>query len=430
MREFHLKYGQGEVSFSIPQEQLLYEILGKEYPPLADVVQAARQAMAEPIDSPPLAAIVKPGEKVVITVSDITRGWQQMSLILPEILAVLNGCGVPDENITVIVAVGGHRQNTREEFAQLCGAEVCRRVKVVNHDAWDEGNMVYYGRTSRGTDVWINKLAAQADRLILTGGIIYHYMAGYGGGRKSIMPGVSSIKTIRRSHLWALGPELGDGSNPRAASKRTEGNYVHEDMMEIASLLRLDFIINMVPAPEGGIAGIFAGHWISAWEQGCRLVDWLYGVEIHSLADIVVVSAGGFPKDINLYQTGKPMDNAFYAVKKGGAVIIVSECQDIYDPAEFSDWFQYEDILTMEAALRDNFGIPGWVALKELECARHATYIFVTRAENTELLTKIGMIATTSIEEALAIAREKCAAAKPLYTVMPQGANTLPILKS
>ncbi|HWR06558.1 nickel-dependent lactate racemase [Sporomusa sp.] len=429
MREFNLKYGTEELNFSIPAEQLLQEIIGKEYPPVADIPQAVRTALATAIDSPPLREIVKPGEKVVIAVSDVTRAWQQMPLVLPEIIATLNQAGVPDGNITIIIAVGGHRQNTREEFVQLCGQDICQRIKVINHDAWDEDNMVYLGKTSRGTEVAINKLAAEADRLILTGGIVYHYMAGYGGGRKSVVPGISSIKTIRQNHLWGLGAEEGSGSNPNAASRKTKGNELHEDMMEVAGFVQPDFIINMVPTPDGQFGGIFAGNWVSAWKEGCKLVDQLYGVEIDNLADIVIATAGGFPKDINLYQTGKTMDNSCYAVKKGGAVIILSECSDIYEPQEFSRWFQFDDKLAMEKALRKAFGIPGWVALKEVECSDYATYILVTRAENAGFLAKTSMIPATTMEEALRIAKEKCGTDKPTYTVMPQGANTLPILR-
>ncbi|WP_371374042.1 nickel-dependent lactate racemase [Sporomusa aerivorans] len=429
MRSFTLKYGSEEVNFSIPEEQLLYEITGGEYPPVPNIPQAVKSALAKPVDSPPLSEIVKPGETVAIAVSDITRGWQQMMLVLPEVLTTLNEAGVPDENITIIIAVGGHRKNTEQEFIQLCGQEICRRVKVVNHDAWDFENMVYYGKTGRGTEVYINKIAAQADRLILTGGIIYHYMAGFGGGRKSIIPGISSIKTIRQNHLWGLGLEEGAGSNPNAASRKTKGNDLHEDMMEVAGFVQPDFIINMVPTPDGEFAGIFAGNWISAWQEGCKLVDQLYGVEIDQQADIVIASAGGFPKDINLYQTGKTMDNAYYAVKQNGVVIVLSECADIAEPQEFSRWFLFADKLSMEKALREQFGIPGWVALKEAECSEYATYILVTKADNAEFVGKTGMMPAASMEEALRLAREKCGTDKPTYTVMPQGANTLPILK-
>lgn len=426
-RNFNLKYGKTQLSLTIPEEQIVCEILGKEYPPIPDLMAAVKTALQHPIDSPPLREVVRPNEKVVITVSDITRAWQRMDLILPVMLDELNVAGVPDKNITILIVVGGHRQNTEEEFKTLCGETVCHRVRVLNHDAWDEANMVYMGKTSRGTEVSVNRLVAEADRVIMTGGIIYHYMVGYGGGRKSILPGCSSIKTIRQNHLWALGPKLGDGSNPNSISGKTKGNECHEDMMEIAAFVKPDFIINMVPTPDGKLAGIFAGNWVSAWQEGTKLVDEIYGVEIPAKADIVITTAGGYPKDINLYQTGKTMDNACYAVKKGGVVILLSECPDIYEPLEFSDWFKHGDIKTVEKVLRENFAIPGWVAFKEMECSEVATYIMITKKENKELVSKANMIPVETMEEALKLANEKCACAKPMFIVMPQGANTVPL---
>lgn len=429
MKSFKLKYGQEEVTFSLPEKQILHEIIGKNCSAVADIPAAVRAAMAKPIDSPPLAQIVKPGEKVVIAVSDVTRAWQNMPAVLPAVIDVISSAGVPDKDITIIVAVGGHRQNTEQEFEQLCGAEICRRIKVVNHDAWDTDNMVYLGKTSRGTEVSVNKLVAEADRVILTGGTVYHFMAGYGGGRKSVLPGISSIKTIRQNHLLAMSPAVGAGTNPSAVSAKMRGNECHEDMMDIAGFVQPDFIINVVPAPSGGFAGIFAGNWVSAWLESCKMVDELYGVEISGLADIVITTAGGYPKDINLYQTTKTMDNAGYAVKKGGVVILLSECSDIMEPEEFTQWFNYDSKQSMEKALREAFTIPGFVALKAIEYSDKATYIQLTRAENADFVRKANMIPATTIEEALRIAKEKCALDNPTFTVMPQGANTLPVLR-
>ncbi len=282
--------------------------------------------------------------------------------------------------------------NSESEFRGLCGENVCHRVRVLNHDAWDDANMAYLGKTSRGTEVRINKLVAEADRVILTGGIIYHYNAGYGGGRKSILPGCSSVKTIQQNHLRLLGPKLGDGSDPTCMSGKLKGNAAHEDMMEIAAFVKPDFIINLVPTADGGVAGVFAGNWVSAWLEGTKLVDELYGVQIPEKADIVVTTAGGYPKDINLYQTGKTMDNACYAVKKGGVVILLSDCPDIYEPPGFTDWFDHGGKLEAEKALRANFTLPGMVALKEMECSDLATFIMITRHENFELVKKARMI--------------------------------------
>ncbi|MGB5985133.1 MAG: nickel-dependent lactate racemase [Desulfobacterales bacterium] len=426
--DFSLKIGKGSTTFAIPREQLLYELVGCNRQPPEDLAAAYQAALARPIDSPPLKEMVKPGEKVAITVSDITRGWQRNHLTLPLLIDSLNEAGIADEDITIIIAVGAHRQNTETEFVELCSESVCHRVRVVNHDAWDTANMVYYGKTSRGTEVSVNRAAAEADRLILTGGVIYHYMVGYGGGRKSVLPGVSSLRTIQQSHMWAMADTVGQGSNPLAANMKTAGNPAHEDMMEAAAFLKPDFIVNVVPNLEGDITGIFAGNWISAWQAATRMVDEIFGVTIQEQADIVIVSAGGYPKDINLYQSQKTIDNAVYAMKPGGVVILLAECPDISEPREFFDWFDHPTFQEMEKAVRANFLISGWVAVRQLEYGRQGTMIMVTRKENIDLARRAGVQGVATMEEALRLAYDACGTASPKITVMPQGANTFPIL--
>ncbi len=427
-KHFTLKYGKGEVFFSVPKAHLLCELVGRDRKSLADLAAAYRHALDHPFDSPPLKELIRPGDKVVITVSDVTRGWQRNADTLPLLLEYLNEAGVSDENATVIIAVGAHRQNTVDEFMELCSEGVCRRVRVVNHNAWDTENMVYLGRTSRGTEVSLNRLVVEADKVILTGGVIYHYMVGYGGGRKSIMPGVSSLKTIQQSHLWAMEREVGAGSSALAANKLTKGNPAHEDIMEVAAFAKPDFIVNVVPNLDGEITGIFAGNWISAWLEATRMVDDIFGVEIEELADIVIATAGGYPKDINLYQTQKTIDNAVCAMKPGGAVLTLGECPDITDPKEFFDWFSYPTFLEMEKAVRANFLISGWVAVRQIEYGRKGSMILLTRRENLELAAKAGVLPVSTMEEALRLAYEKCGTKNPRITIMPQGANTFPML--
>ncbi|RLB89915.1 MAG: nickel-dependent lactate racemase [Deltaproteobacteria bacterium] len=427
-RHFELKIGKGTEKFTIPEAQLLYELVGENLSPPTDLAAAYKDALDHPIDSPPLREIVNPGETVAIAVSDITRVWQHNELTLPILIDHLNEAGIADKDITVIIAVGAHRQNTQAELEELCTTKICNRVRVVNHNAWDTENMVYYGKTSRGTEVSFNRIVAEADRVILTGGVIYHYMVGYGGGRKSIMPGVSSLQTIQQSHMWAMGKCLGDGSNPLAANMKTAGNPSHEDMMEVAAFLKADFIINVVPNLDGDITGIFTGNWISAWQKATQLVDKIFGVAIEEQADIVIASAGGYPKDINLYQSQKTIDNAVYAMKKGGVAIILAACPDIKEPGEFFDWFTHPTAFEMEKAVRENFLISGWVAVRQLEYAGLGHILLVTQEKNIELAQKAGVQGVTSMEEALTIAYEKCGSNSPKITVMPQGANTFPIL--
>jgi nickel-dependent lactate racemase len=429
-KTFHLKYGKGTVRFTIPADHLLYELRGRNRRPPADLATAYRQALDNPIDSPPLKAIVKPGESVAITVSDITRAWQRNHETLPLLIDALNAAGIPDDRITVVIAVGAHRQNTAAEMAELCSPQVCRRVRVVNHNAWDTGNMIPCGRTRRGTDVAINRIVAEADRVILTGGVIYHYMVGYGGGRKSILPGVSALKTIQQSHMWAMRPNAGEGSNPLAANMLTDGNPAHEDMMEAAALVGPDFIVNVVPNLDGDIAGIFAGHWTAAWREATRLVDEIFGVEIRERADIVIASAGGYPKDINLYQSQKTIDNAVYALRPGGAVILLAECPDIMEPKEFYDWFAHPTLPELDRAVRDHFLISGWVAVRQMEYCQKGRMIMLTREDNLDLARRAGVEPYASMADALEAAYAACGTTDPRVTIMPQGANTFPVFKA
>ena len=429
-RKFSLKYGKGEVGFELPAGRILYELKGRNRPAVGDLRTAYLHALDHPVDSAPLREALRPGGTVAVAVSDITRGWQKNADTLPVLLDYLNAAGVADERVTVIIAVGAHRQNTPEEFVELCGREVCHRVRVVNHDAWDRDNLVHVGRTRRGTPVEVNRLAAEADTLILTGGVVYHYMVGYGGGRKSVMPGLCSNETIQTCHLWSLEPEVGAGRSRLAQSKITDGNPAHEDMMECAALVAPDFMVNVVPNLDGDICGIFAGNWESAWLKATRLVDEMYGVAIREKADIVIATAGGYPKDINLYQTTKTMDNAVQAVAPGGVSVILSECPDIREPMEYFRWFDHPSIEAHDRALRAGYTIAGWCALITREYCRTSPTIMLTRPENAELARRAGLVPAAGIAEALEAAYRMCARKKPSITVMPQGANTLPFMEA
>jgi nickel-dependent lactate racemase len=429
LHTFSLRYGKGSISFELPKDQISSVVTGKDVKAIDNLEEAYLYALDYPIDSAPLRYMVKPGETVAIVVSDITRAWQKNDQTLPLLLSYLNAAGIPDERIIVIIAVGGHRQNTEAEFMEICSAEVCHRVRVVNHKSWETDNMVSIGRTSRGTRVAINKIAAEADRIILTGGVVYHYMVGYGGGRKSVIPGICALETIKQNHLWVLGQKVGDGTNPLCASGSTTDNPLHEDMMEIAALARPDFLINIVPNLDGEIAGVFAGNWASAWWKATRMVDDIFGVPIDKETDIVIASTGGYPKDINLYQSQKTIDNAWHAMKKNGVAIILAECPDIKEPKELFDWFDHTDRLEMEKALRANLSLAGWLAFHQFEYRDKGLIILVTREENFHHAEKAQLHPVASIEEALRVAYSHCRITNPSITMLPQGANTLPLLK-
>ena len=426
---FKFGFGSGTVELALTESQVIHEIDGRPAKAIEDLPKAVQEALRNPIGTPPLKEIVRPGETVAIVVSDITRAWVKANHFLPTLLDELNAAGIPDSDIFIMVALGAHRPHTEEENITVCGAAVCHRIRIYQHNARDKNGLVYCGRSTRGVETWINKKVKEADRIILTGGIVYHLMAGFGAGRKAVMPGISGYDTIQANHRFCLHPEIGGGINPHCMSGRTDGNEMHEDQMEIAGFVSPDFLLNVVFTPEGKFAGIFAGHWQKAWEEGCKFMEQLYGIPIDSRADLVIASAGGFPKDINLYQGAKTLDNAYMATKPGGVAICFMECRDIYEPAEFSNWFKYPDTLTFENALREAFTVPGFIAFKCLSIASSISMIVVTRPENADFIRKTGMIPAASAAEAMKIAREKIGRSDFTISVMTHAANTVPLLK-
>ncbi|MCM0757967.1 nickel-dependent lactate racemase [Sporomusa sphaeroides DSM 2875] len=427
--EFHLGYGSEEIKLSLPQQQILHVIEGKHVEAVADIPAAVKAALANPIGTPPLNQIVKTGDKVCLIASDITRAWVRHDLFLPPLLDELNAAGVPDSDITLVVALGAHRHHTAEENITTYGQEVVERITIEQSHAPAAEDFVKIGTTSRGVDSYIYKTVAQADKVILTGGIVYHLMAGFGGGRKSIMPGISGYSSIQGNHSFCLHDTVGQGISPQCISGKLSGNNMHEDMTEMAAMVGPAFLLNAVLTPEGKFAGFVAGHWHDAWLEGCRTVEDIFGVPITAKADLVIGSAGGFPKDINLYQGSKTIDNAYMAVKEGGVIILLLECRDIKEPPDFSGWFDFVSLQDRELQLRKGFTVPGFIALKCGLIAKQVSLILVTLPQNKDFIAKAGIIPAASLEEAMAIAEQKLGGKDYTITVMPHAANTVPVLK-
>jgi len=428
LKEFALKYGEEIMKFSLPEEQVINVMEGVPYPGIEDFSKAIKEALDKPIDSAPLKSIVRPGDKVCIVASDITRGWIRQDQILPIMLDILNEAGVPDSDIYIVTALGAHRNHVGNELEILLGKETIQRVKVYEHTPREKDNMKYLGKTSHGVEVYINKQVMDADKIILLGGVILHFMSGFGGGRKSCLPGIAYYDTIQANHCLCLHEEVGKGISPNCQSGKLKDNICHEDMMEIASLVHPHFIVNVVQNAEGQFAGVFAGNWATAWYKASQLVREMFCIPIKEQADIVIATCGGYPKDINLYQSSKTIYNAHKATKKGGVMIILSECRDIHEPPDFAQWFDYKSKYNIELALRETFTVPGYVALLTRTMAEDATTILVTLEQNKEFVKKAGLIPVTTIEEALGIAFSKMGDDAKVI-IMPHGANTLPVLE-
>ena len=429
MKHFKLKYGNGEVEFDLPTQEVVDVVEGADYPAIEDIPAALLEALDNPIGTAPLKDIVQHDETVCIVVSDITRAWIRYDAYLPTLLNYLNEAGVPDEKIFLLIAYGAHRLQSEAESRSEFGDEVVNRVRIEHSSGINpDSHFRHIGETSHGVPIEVNELALDADLLILTGGIVYHLIAGFGGGRKAILPGISSYQTIQKNHNLCLSEEIGGGTKPEIVSGNITNNIMHDDQMQHGRAVEADFLINSVANTEGKLAKFVAGHWEDAWLEGTKLVKQIYGVPVNELADCVIASAGGYPKDINLYQGVKTQVNAVLACKPGGVVILLMELPDIHEPEEFLGWFDTRDLKEREIKLRNGFTVPGFIAFHLGEDFQKYRHILVTKPENKAICDRVGIDVVTSIDEAIELANKLIGRDDYTVTVMPLASNTVPLL--
>jgi nickel-dependent lactate racemase len=420
MVDVWLPYGKSDVCVRIPARNLLGSIEPEQVSGVADVNAEVERALKEPIGSKRLSEIAQPEHKIAIVVDDFTRKTPSR-IMLPPVLAELNAAGVKDENVTVIFGCGTHRAVKPEEARRLVGEEVFNRVKTVSHDCKAE-DLMSIGKTKRGNNVRLNRVFAEADVKVLVGDVGFHYYAGYGGGRKSVMPAVSCKETISYNHAMLL------DANARAGV--LEGNPVHEDMTEAARMAKVDFILNVVTNSKGEIVKAFAGDLEQAFLEATKLVDQMYRVSVDRRADIVVVSPGGYPSDINLYQAYKALDNALAVVKRGGTLIMVAECAEGHGNQVFYDWMtRLEELNKVEREVKRHFELGGHKAYYLLKALKSHPIILVSSLPdyyaNGVFKLKTARAVNDALREAL-----KNAGSQARVWVIPQGDSTLPEVKS
>jgi nickel-dependent lactate racemase len=306
------------------------------------------------------------------------------------------------------------------EMKRLVGEEVLKRVKVTTHDCKSK-DQVYLGNTSFGTKVYVNKVFAEADVRVLTGDVELHYYAGYGGGRKSVLPGVTSLQTIQKNHAMLL--------HPKAEIGVLEDNPVHKDMVEAAKLAKVDFTINIVLNSKKKLVKAFAGDLEQVFSYGVKLVDEMYKVSIKRKAEIVIVSPGGHPFDINLYQAYKGIHSALNAVKKGGVILLVAECSEGHGHNVFYEWMtKFKNLKIMERKLKRRFLLGGHKAYYLKRALQKVQIIIVSvmpdYAVNVFNL-KPARAINDAINDAFAIVGNNAK-----VWVMPYGNITLPIVEN
>lgn len=430
-KTYEIPFGAGVQAVNLPEENVIYDIHGNKATICTDFEAEVVRALRNPIGTKPLQELVVKGDKVTITASDLTR-LVKSHVFLPVILNELNAADIPDSDICLVVATGTHRGHTNEENIQVYGQEVVDRIKIYQHDCKAD-DLVYLGETSQGTPIWIDAHVAKADKVIVTGAVSLHAFAGFGGGRKGIMPGVSGLKTINHNHLLALTDEVGGGCNTETICAKLEGNRVSRDMTEVCATVNPTFLVNPVFTPDGDLHEVVAGHWNEAYLQGCKDLLTMSKVPISHKADVVIASCGGAPKDSNLYQGTKAHMNAEFALKEGGILIAVMDCPDIQEPPIFAQWISMQgSLLEMEKAVRADFSIPAFVAFKtRCICAKAAKTYLVTRPDNFAFVKATGQIPVGTVAEAWQLAQKDLAAVgKEKYEIIVMGhaSQTLPVV--
>ncbi|MBE6621698.1 MAG: nickel-dependent lactate racemase, partial [Ruminococcaceae bacterium] len=379
--------------------------------------EAVAYALDNPIGAPKLRTLVRPGQKITIIASDISRPVPSYEM-LPEILKELFAAGCKAEDITVVFALGSHRKHTEAEMRHLAGDAVFETVRCVDSDPDD---CVHMGITDAGTPVDITRVVAEADFRICTGNIEFHYFAGYSGGAKAIMPGVSTPAAIQANHRMMV--------QEAACAGKLEGNPIREDIEQAGAICGIDYIVNVVLDEHKHIVYAVAGDVKTAHREGCAYLDKMYRKTIPQRADIVLVSQGGAPKDANLYQVQKALDNAKHAVKAGGTIILIGACQEGLGSKTFEQWLLSAPTAeSMIDRIHRQFQLGGHKAAAIAMVLQNASIDLVSQMDD-DVVRRIFLTPRKSAQEALDLALEKYGKNVTILA-MPFGGATLPMAEA
>ena len=411
----HLSFGFGTSTqeVEVPEQNLMGVLHANEVPTGLVGEAEVRRALENPIGTPRLRQIVKPGEKIAIVTSDITRPMPTYK-VMPALLDELYAAGVKREDITLVFALGSHRHHSEEEKRKLAGDRAFGEIACVDSDPAD---CVHMGRTKAGTPVDITRVVAEADRRICLGNIEYHYFAGYSGGAKAIMPGVSTRNAIQCNHSMMVRPE--------ACAGALETNPLRMDIEEAGAICGIDFIVNVVLSEHKEILRAVAGDPVKAHREGCAVLDPLYLKKLPHGADIVLVSQGGAPKDLNLYQTQKALDNARHAVNPGGIIILIGSCKEGLGEKVFEEWMTKSPTPeSMIERIGRDFQLGGHKAAAIAMTLQKADVWLVSDME-PDFVKSIFLTPKESVQQALDDAFRKLGKDATVLA-MPYGGSTLP----
>ncbi|MGB7055739.1 MAG: nickel-dependent lactate racemase [bacterium] len=410
-----LKYGKGLISIQTPPGFLGSIVPRVEAVRPLDIL--LKESCMNPIGQPCLKDAIqgnKPGD-VVIIVSDKTRKIAHYEKILKFLVSELVDAGVQEKNIEFIVALGTHTPHTDREDRQRYGALV-DDFRFIQHDC--HGDLVSIGKASTGLEVLVNRRVQEADFVLATGRVDFHYMAGYSGGRKSILPGVAAYDTIRNNHKKLVRNGVWIG--------HSDGNVIAREMAEAGSLLGIDYLLNVVETPEGETAQVFTGHHVHAFQQAVDYFSSVRRVRINEPADCVIVSAGGYPNDKDFYHTHKSMNLAMAALKGNGSIILVGKCEEGFGNEKFMQLMfdnKIDALLQIPEEKIDVGGHRAFLTAKMLK--NHRVYALTDL--DADMLRRIHFAPIQNVEQGMSIAeREHGADVKTL--VVPNGKAVLPLL--
>jgi nickel-dependent lactate racemase len=361
-----LRYGSTTVPFEYDERQFDVLEAEKDKLPLTDVEIGAR--FDEPIDSPPLEELVGPDETVLFVVPDATRqagAGQIINLLVRRLIAD----GVEPHRMAIIFATGIHRKVTEEEKRAILTPFIAQRIKTFDHDARDLMRLSRVGETSGGIPVELNRALFEYDRVVLIGGVTFHYFAGFTGGRKLVCPGLASSKTISATHKLAFDCERMD-RREGVGTALLDGNAVHEAFVEAASKARIDFAVNTIVNDAGDVTDIFCGDRTTAHRAACDTFASRHKVSITERRELVIASCGGYPFDINMIQAHKSLEAASTACIDGGTIVLLAECRDGLGRDDFLDWFDAADSIELAQKLCEKYQVNGqtaWSFLKKAE---------------------------------------------------------------
>jgi nickel-dependent lactate racemase len=371
-------------------------------------------ALAAPIGSPRLNEIVRPGQSIAIITSDITRPCPT-EVILPAVVDELTKAGVENNDICVVFALGAHRGHTPEEQARLLGPQMANQLHCMDSNT---GPMVKVGTTSRGTPIEACRQVVAADFRIALGNIEPHYFAGYSGGAKALVPGVCSKATIQRNHAMMV--------EPNARTGLLEDNPVRQDLEEGAALIGLDFILNVIVDNQHNIMAAAAGHPIQAHRWACRVFDFNSQICFDQPADLVIVGAGGYPKDINLYQAQKALENAAAVVRPGGTILWLAECPEGLGNATFQEWMVDTPPDEILARIQRDFVLGGHKAAAIARVLKHARVNLVSTL-SPDVVRACGLWPYGDLQQAFQEALRGLGP-DPMVVVLPEGGAVIPVV--